>query len=154
MRRKMIFGLFLFGIAFSVLGDEQAAQVTGTWQNAVASILVVLLPIVGSAIALLGTWVLHKLSQKLHLDSVAGAEQIANAAMHNGIHWAETWAAKNAGKPSGSEKMDQAVKYVELILGTPFVQSYGKEKLEKLAESLLAQNNLGPAAETTGKAGL
>lgn len=104
------------------------------------------------ALVLLG---FHKawtaLTTKFHLENLNAFESLAEDAVIKGIHWAESQAEQKAldsngkVKPTGDQKFDMAMGYITQILGDPFVKQYGLDKLEKLIESVLAQNDMGPA---------
>lgn len=110
------------------------------WIAAVSRIAIDLLPILGVVLAALATWAVHKLAAKLHLDKVAGAEELLQSAVGKGVQFAEAWAAKQSQKPVGNEKLEMALKTVEAIVGTPMVQQAGREKLVALVEATLQQD--------------
>lgn len=110
-------------------------------------ILGLILSIAGAALSFLIPWVIHKLAVKLNVDKIAGLEQMATDAANKGIHFAEAWAAGQQTKPSGSQKFDAAMKYIQQIMGAPFVKEYTEDKLKKLVESTLAEHEMGPAAK-------
>jgi len=148
--------LFTFALAGLCLADGTVAIPTATtaktdWLTVISRVFIDLLPIIGTALAGLATWAVQKLVAKLHMDNIAGLQEIVDDAVNKGIHYAEQWAAQQASKPVGSEKMQQCLQFAEMILGNKVVQQYGRDALKKLVDSLLHQQegDAGPVPVTT-----
>lgn len=150
---KWIVAVLVTLIAFSVFGEEaaQSAPEKGSVFWSILHVFFVALSGVLVTAATLGINKLFRLiSKKWDLEGIQAFEGMAANAVVNAIHYAEAMAAKKALdskgvlKSTGSDKFDTAMRHIKETLGLPFVQEYGEEKLKKLVESMLAQNDLGP----------
>jgi hypothetical protein len=83
---------------------------------------------------------LHKLCVKFHLDNEAALKDGLDYALKNAVHSAESWAGSKAAAPSGSEKMDEAIKVARMLLTNEAFRKFTDEQLKKLLESALNQH--------------
>jgi hypothetical protein len=126
-----------------------AAEGSVNWLTAVSRIFIDILPIVGGVLSVLLVWGAKMILTKLKLEALAANTEMLNTAATTAVHYAEEWAAKQAVKPTGSAKMDQALAVVEGIVGTPTVQQMGKEQLTKIVDAVVNKNINGPTAPVT-----
>lgn len=96
----------------------------------------------------IGGVVLHKLAVKFHLNNEAELKAGLDYALEKGVRGAEGWADAKANAPTGSEKMDEAVKIARMFLTSPAFKGMADEQLKKLVEAALHQH-INADAEVT-----
>ncbi len=144
--------LSLFLISGFALGAEVVATVepvkSPDWIIFAGHIAADILPVVGVIVASLVGILVKKLTAKYHLDGVINTQAIVDDAVKKGISYAEVWAEKQSGTPTGNEKMNTALAFIDQALKSQAVQTYERDHIQKLAEHFLTQQD-APAAPAT-----
>lgn len=115
------------------------------WTVTIGAVVQVIVLVFGPVLAALGVWALRRWGVKLGIQADAALQDAVAKAAADAVHYAEQWAAKVANdpvsgfKPSGSEKLDTALKFVQAALGNDAVQKYGVKPLQDMIEAKLAQ---------------
>lgn len=111
--------------------------------NTVQVILANLFQVVEGGLVMLVTGLasiaLHKLCIKFHLGNEAELKGALDVALGKAVHAAEGWAEAKTTEPTGSEKMDVAVKMARMLLTNPTFKAFTDEQLKHLIESALSQ---------------
>jgi len=108
------------------------------WIVLVQQIGLALVGILGSAVVAFGAIFVQRLAKRygFHLDSEE--QQRIAGALRTGIVNAERWVRNKTGdKPSGSEKMDYAIKVAKTMLSSKLVKKFTEEQMKILAEAIL-----------------
>lgn len=92
----------------------------------------------------LGGIVLHKIAVKFGLQNEAELKAGLDFAITHGVHGAEGWANKQANAPTGSDKMDEAVKIARMLMANDAFKNLTDENLKKLIEAKLSMTINNP----------
>lgn len=118
------------------------------WQDVAQSILANVFQLFeGSLVVLatgLGGIVLHKLAVKFHLQNEAELKTGLDYAVTHAVHGAEGWANTHVNAPTGSEKMDEAIKIARMLMTNEAFKNLTDENLKKLIEARLSMSINNP----------
>lgn len=145
---------FLFSVVlcalFLGLNPVFAAEVAPVVESSaptsfsIMNLLTNLVSIFGHVLALILTclipFIVKTLMTKLNINITEQMmEHVENAAMTASAA-AEEWAMNQKQKPTGNEKLDQALKIIKQLMKSDIVQQFTDEKLKEIIHSVLCTN--------------
>lgn len=91
---------------------------------------------------------LHKIAVYFNLNNEAKLKATLDGVMTTAVHSAEGWAELKDTAPTGSDKMDEAVKVARMLLTDETFKSFTDEQLKKLINAAWSSQINVPAGTT------
>lgn len=113
--------------------------------DAVKSIVVIILGIIGAGLSLVGTVLVVKLLQKAGININADTEKSIRKIVDSGIRRVEVWAAaeekQNGKKPKPTSKLQKGIEKIDKMLTAFGIKKMAAAKIEELIEERLEAKN-------------
>lgn len=129
----------------------EAVEQSNPWMPVIGEIAKLVIEIVGPVVVLLVSAVLWKILGKLGIEKNASIDNLIRTYVKQGINYADSWAEKQAQKPTGDQKMAVAIQHVTKLIGDSKLPEVAEHKLTTLIESQLSYDKKTNKAENESK---
>ena len=113
------------------------AEVTSGWMHTIGLYAEIIMKIISVPLGLLLMFAVNKIKEKWGVETAAVADDVLSGLLDSAIAYANGWAKKQSGKPSGQEKLQKALDYIAPKLEELKIPTILKDKLSELIEERL-----------------
>ena len=103
-------------------------------------VLRLLIEVLTPALLVLASWATWKLAARFGIEKNVATDAVLRSYIKEAINWADAWAAKQSEKPTGEQKMAEAVRYVLSLIDKYNLPKMAKEYLELKIEAQLSHD--------------
>lgn len=141
MNKLLIFVCALTACAIGFCGEEILdANPASGWEHNIGELATMALQVLGGVCAVLIPLILTKLLGLVGLKSNAEIEALMNSVIKKAINIAEAWAAQQAAKPAGKEKMQVAAAFVLDMMAQYKLPQIATARIIEMIEAQLERN--------------